>query len=312
MRNTRMSLIKPSIQNYRMPAEWEPHEAVWLQWPDASMRGTPSYARILRSTWLEMSATLADHVKVQIAATNADVADSVLRDCRRFGINMARIEVHVMPLDDAWARDNGPIFVKDLNGDVIATEWNFNGWGENAAHIDRDRHVPSLLAKLCGLERKVGGIVTEGGAIEVNGSGTLMATRSSILNSNRNPGKSLREVEEALSELLGVSNFVWLSGAPSNVCYKLGDATDFHIDIVARFVGRNVVLANYSDDHNDPRMPYMDQHIAELRAATDETGTALVVIPIPAPSILSVSAMRFSGVDFIVAPGARTDASYPN
>lgn len=115
-----------------------------------------------------------------------------------------------------------------------------------------------------------------------------------------------------LSELLGVSNFVWLSGAPSNVCYKLGDATDFHIDIVARFVGRNVVLANYSDDHNDPRMPYMDQHIAELRAATDETGTALVVIPIPAPSILSVSAVRFSGVDFIVAPGARTDASYPN
>jgi agmatine deiminase len=225
---------------------------------------------------------------------------------------MSRITGHAMPLDDVWVRDNGPIFVKDSNGELVATEWNFNGWGQNSANKDRDRQIPSQIARLCGLQCKVGGIVAEGGAIEVNGSGTLLATRSSILNPNRNPGKSLREVESSLSELLGVSNFVWLSGAPSEVCYKLGDATDFHIDLVARFVARNVVLANYTDDHNDPRKPYMDRHIAELRAATDETGAALVVIPIPAPRVLSVSAVKFSGVDFTAAPGAPTDASYSN
>ena len=115
-----------------------------------------------------------------------------------------------------------------------------------------------------------------------------MATRSSILNPNRNPGKSQREVELALSELLGVTNFVWLSGAPPNVCYELGDATDFHIDLVARFVGRNVVLANYTEDHNDSRKPYIDRHIRELKAATDEMGASLQVIPVPSPSSLSM------------------------
>jgi agmatine deiminase len=307
-----MSSVRPSIQNYRMPAEWESHDTVWLQWPDTGMRGTPSYARKLQSTWLEMSSILCDHVNVSIAAANADVADDVGHDCARFGTNMARVEVHVMPLDDVWVRDNGPIFVRSLGGELVATEWNFNGWGEEAASKDRDRQVPSVIAGLCGLKLKTGGIVTEGGAIEVNGSGTLMATRSSILNPNRNPGKSQREVEFALSELLGVTNFVWLSGAPPNVCYKLGDATDFHIDLVARFVGRNVVLANYTEDHNDPRKPYMDRHIAELKSAADETGASLEVIPIPAPNMLSVSTVRFSGVDLNIAPGAATNASYSN
>lgn len=307
-----MSSVNPSFPNYRMPAEWELHDAVWLQWPDANMRGTPSYARKLQSTWLEMCAILGNHVNVRIAAANADIADDIEHDCARFGVNMARIEVHVIPLDDVWVRDNGPIFVKSSDGSLVATDWNFNGWGEEAASKERDRLVPSAIGGLCHLERKIGGIVTEGGAVEVNGSGTLMATRSSILNPNRNPGKTQREAELALSELLGISNFVWLSGAPSDICYKLGDATDFHIDLVARFVGRNVVLANYTDDQSDPRKPYMDRHIAELKAASDETGTSLTVIPIPTPGMISVSAVKFSGVDFTVAPGAHTDASYSN
>jgi agmatine deiminase len=295
-----------------MPAEWEPHDAVWLQWPDISMRGTPGYARKLLSIWLEMTAIQSDHVNVRIAATNAAVAADAERACARYGVNMARVEVHAMPLNDVWVRDNGPIFVKSPAGELIATDWNFNGWGQDAAIIDRDRQVPAAIAEVCGVKRLVGGIVAEGGAIEVNGSGTLMATRSSILNPNRNPGKSQQEVEAALSQLLGVKNFIWLSGAPSEACFKLGDATDFHIDLVARFVGRNVVLANYTEDHNDPRKPFMDRHIAELKGATDETGARLDVILMPVPHMISVSTVRFSGVGFSIAPGAPTDASYSN
>ena len=276
------------------------------------MRGTPGYARKLLSTWLEMTAILSDHVNVRIAATNAAVAADAERACATYGANMARIKVHAIPLNDVWVRDNGPIFVKSPDGELVATDWNFNGWGQAAAIIDRDRQVPAAIAGMCGVKRLVGGIITEGGAIEVNGSGTLMATRSSLFNPNRNPGKSQQDVEAALSQLLGVTNFVWLSGAPSEACFKLGDATDSHIDLVARFVGRNVVLANYIEDHNDPRKPFMDRHIAELKAATDETGAGLEVIPIPAPHMISVSTVRFSGVGFSIAPGAPTDASYSN
>lgn len=276
------------------------------------MRGTPSYARKLLSTWLEMTAILSDHVNVRVAATNAAVAADAERACAGYGANMARINVCAIPLNDVWVRDNGPIFVISPDGELVATDWNFNGWGQDAAIIERDRQVPAAIAGMCSVKRLVGGIVTEGGAIEVNGSGTLMATRSSILNPNRNPGKSQQEIEASLSQLLGVTNFVWLSGAPSEACFKLGDATDFHIDLVARFVGRNVVLVNYTEDHNDPRKPFMDRHIAELMASTDETGARLEVILMPAPHMISVSTIRFSGVDFSIAPGAATDASYSN
>jgi agmatine deiminase len=297
---------------YRMPAEWERHEAVWLQWPHTEMRSTPSYARKLLSSWLEMTAILADHVTVRILANSEADAANVLRDCTRFGAKMARVEVYAIAIDDVWARDNGPIFVKQSDGSVVVTDWNFNGWGESSAVIELDRNVPAMIACHFGLERRTGRLVTEGGAIEVNGSGTLMATRSSILNPNRNPGVSQDHAEAALSELLGVANFVWLSGAPPDVCYALGDATDFHIDLVARFVSKNVVVANHAYDENDPRKWYMDRHIAELRAAFDETGRALEVITLPAPHMCSVSTVKFSGVDSVVAPGASTDASYSN
>jgi len=296
----------------RMPAEWEPHEAVWLQWPHVTMRNTASYARRLQSTWLEMAAILSDHVVLKIAATNDDAAAEIERDCARFGANMSRLELHTIPLDDVWARDIGPIFVKDGDGRLIATSWNFNGWGQDAGNADRDRLVPATIAQRCGLEMRVGGIVTEGGAIEVNGSGTLMATRSSIINPNRNPGRSQMDIEAALAELLGASNFIWLSGAPSDTCLSLGDATDFHIDLVARFAGRNVVLANCTEDESDGRKPFMDRHIQELKRATDETGTPLQVIPLPAPRVLSVSTIKFSGTESSIGPGAATDASYSN
>jgi len=305
-----LSALSPPI--YRMPAEWEPHEAVWLQWPAPDMRGFPGYARKMQSTWLEMTAILADHVMVRIAATDPLAAESIERDCNRFGVNMRRVDVHDVPVDDVWVRDNGPIFVNGPSGELAITDWNFNGWGEPAAVIERDRNVPSAIAVLLGLKREVGGIVLEGGAIEVNGAGTLMATRSSILNPNRNPGKSQHEAEATLSRLLGVSNFVWLSGAPPADCYRLGDATDFHIDLVARFAGRNVVFATCTAETCDPRKPFMDRHIAELRASTDETGTPLEIIPLPCPHMRSISTVRFSGTSNDVPPGSPTDASYSN
>ena len=298
--------------DYWMPAEWEPHEAVWLQWPDICMRGTASYARKLQSTWLEMTAILADHVTVRVAAATEVSAADVERDCARFGVNMSRIQVLTIPLDDIWARDNGAVFVISPDGTLVVTDWNFNGWGESGAAVEKDRQVPVAVAKLCGLERIVGGIVTEGGALEVNGTGTLMATRSSILNPNRNPGKSQENIENSLSKLLGVTNFVWLSGAPPETCYNLGDATDFHIDLVARFASKNVVLANHTSDDSDPRKPFMDRHIGELKASTDESGKPLEVVLLPTPRMLSISTVKFSGVDFSVAPGAPTDASYSN
>jgi agmatine deiminase len=295
--------------DYRMPAEWEPHEAVWLQWPDVTMRPTPDFARKLQSTWLEMTAVVSDKVTVRIIAVSDAAAEHIEADCAQFGARMPNVEFHVMPLDDVWARDNGPIFVKDRTGRLVITGWNFNGWGEDNA-FEKDRRVPAQIARRLGLPCLDADIVTEGGAIEVNGSGSLMATRSSIMNANRNPGKDQGEIEAALSTLLGVEHFVWLSGAQPEICHSLGDGTDWHIDIAARFVDRNTVLTCWTEDDDDPRRPYLQQHLSELEAATDEAGRSLHIIKLPAPQVRSVNDVIWPNIR--LAAGSHTDAAYSN
>jgi agmatine deiminase len=146
----------------------------------------------------------------------------------------------------------------------------------------------------------------------VNGTGSLLATRSSIINNNRNPGKSQVEIEKALSDYLGVNNFIWLSGAPAEVCeQELGDATDYHIDIAARFAGKSTILYAWTEDTNDPRYPYLAKHLEELKAATDEDGNPLTLIPVELPQ----GGIRTIGDRYDPALGSGsdfTDASYLN
>lgn len=155
-------------------------------------------------------------------------------------------------------------------------------------------------------------LISEGGAIEVNGTGSFMATRSSIIIDNRNPGISQAEIEQAFTEYLGVRNIIWLSGAPPEVCEReLGDGTDYHIDIAARFTSRNTVLYAWTEDRSDVRYPYLVKHLEELKTATDEDGNPLQLIPMEIP----IGGVRSIGerYDPVLGSGsAFTDASYLN
>ena len=139
-----------------------------------------------------------------------------------------------------------------------------------------------------------------------------MATRSSIINDNRNPGMSQEQIEQALADYLGVSHFIWLSGAPPEVCeQELGDSTDYHVDIAARFAGKNTVLYAWTEDQSDPRYPYLTQHLKELKAATDEDGNPLQLVTMDLPE----RSVRTIGERYDPALGSGstlTDASYLN
>src|SRR5574341_1540458 len=126
-------------------------------------------------------------------------------------------------------------------------------------------------------------LVLEGGAVEVNGSGTFLATRSSIINPNRNPGKNQEEIEAVISEFLGVTHYIWLTGAGAEEIDKWGGVTDSHIDGCARFTGETTVLCSWTDDESDPRYPMLTRLNAELQAATTEAGKRLTLIPLPLP-----------------------------
>jgi len=228
--------------NFRMPAEWEPHAAVWLQWPAESMRSRAGYHVKLESTWLTMTQAMQPHVKVCIVIGDEQARERLTVQLRSLGIGPDNIELHVMPIDDVWARDNGPIFVVDDAQRVALTNWSFNGWGGITPDYSRDDQVPTRIAELLKMPRFDGPLVTEGGAIEVDGAGTFIATKSSIANPNRNPDIGLDVIEQTLGDYLGVRHFIWLSGAPPDVCESLGDGTDWHVDIAARFTPQHAIL----------------------------------------------------------------------
>ncbi|MFN2190608.1 MAG: agmatine/peptidylarginine deiminase [Candidatus Promineifilaceae bacterium] len=267
-------------ERYTMPAEWEPHEGTWLQWPQNKTE--PGYEMKQERTWLSIVSALIEHENVHIIAGGERQRDHISDQLDYFGIGRDAVDIHIIPIDDLWARDNGPIFVFDQQGSLAITDWTFNGWGNRFEHA-LDNEVPSAIGALLDIPVTKAPLVLEGGAVEVNGSGTFMATRSSIMDEYRNPGKSQDEIEAVLRQFLGVDHFIWLSGAGRGECEKWGDTTDSHIDIIARFTDETTVLYNWTDDRSDPRYAMFAAHLEELRQARTGGGKALTLVPLPVP-----------------------------
>ncbi|MBT5433976.1 MAG: agmatine deiminase family protein [Rhodospirillaceae bacterium] len=296
--------------SFRMPAEWEPQEAVWLQWPDERMRPAPGYQAKLEWIWIAMTRAMQPHVTLRIVVGDELQRDHVARQLRQFGVEDRNIELHVHSIDDVWMRDNGPIFVTDDKGRIAVTDWNFNGYGGEIPSWKNDAAIPATLAGTLDMPCFTTPVTIEGGAVEVNGTGTFMATESSVLNPNRNPGLTREAVEQGLAQYLGVSNFIWLAGAPKEACSAFGDGTDWHIDIAARFAPSGAALYCWSEDTSDPRTPYLKQHRDTLEAASDERGRKLDCVALPQPMIQSVSTVDFGSGQH--PPGALTDGAYTN
>ena len=268
----------PATAGFYMPAEWEKHEGTWLQWPHDDTH--PGSQMRLEHIWLAMTEALHKHEVVHIVAPDERSQDHVYQQAAYYGFDQRNIDIRVFPTNDVWARDSGPIFlVNDADkehpgGELAATDWNFNGWGERYPY-DKDTKVPAGVAEMLSVPVFTAPITLEGGGIEVNGKGTLLATRSSIANANRNPGKSLEEIERVLREYLCVEHFIWLSGKEG-----MGD-TDFHIDGAARFADETTVLYSWTDDESHPRYPYFKQHLDELERAVTQSGEPLTLVPVP-------------------------------
>jgi agmatine deiminase len=262
----------PAQAGFHMPAEWEEHEGTWLQWPHDDTH-TGNQVR-LEHIWLMMTEALHEHEIVHIVVPDERRLEHVNRQIAYYGLSQSSIDLHVFPTNDVWARDSGPIFLVNDNGDLAATDWNFNGWGKRYA-FDKDRKVPAGIAEMLSVPLFTAPITLEGGGIEVNGKGTLLATRSSIVNPNRNPGVTQEEIEEALRQYLCIERIIWLSGAVG-----VGD-TDMHIDGAARFVDEATVLYSWTDDASHPRHAYLKQHLNELEKAVSDSGESLTLVSLP-------------------------------
>jgi len=275
-----METKTPTILGYHMPAEWEPHEGTWLIWPhNDTHEGSQLH---LEHLWLGMTMALHKSEIVHIIVLDERRREHLVHQLRYYGLEESNIDVHIMPNDDVWVRDCGPIFLVNAIGELAVTTWNFNGWGKRYPY-KKDRLVPAEVAKTLSLPLFKAPITLEGGALEVNDKGTLIATRSSIMNPNRNPGKSQGEIETVIRDYLGIKHIIWLSGAPRDFCDLVGSDTDLHVDGYARFTDESTVLYSWTDDKTNNFYPYLRQHRDELRNARTESGKPLTLVPLPKP-----------------------------
>ncbi len=275
-----MTSRTPSELGYRMPAEWEPHEGTWLIWPHEDTHVDSQLH--LEHLWLEMARVLQEGERVHIIVPDEQRMDHLQHQLKYFRISEKNIDFQIIPNDDVWVRDCGPIFLLNESGDLAVTSWNFNGWGERYT-FEKDRLVPENVAVKYGWDLFSAPITLEGGGIEVNGQGTLIATRSSIINPNRNPGIGQEEIEDTIQDYLGIEQIIWLSGASREFCDAVGSDTDMHVDGCARFVDESTVMYLWTDDETNPYYPYLKKHLEELENGSTESGKKLTLVPLPKP-----------------------------
>ncbi|MFH5884765.1 agmatine/peptidylarginine deiminase [Halalkalibaculum sp. DA3122] len=272
--------LKPSALNYTMPPEWYPHAATQLHWPSNPQTWPGERLQRVEQVYLEVIEVLLKYEPIHLFVENEAIRDHVLALFQKRKIDLQRITFHIQPINDVWARDCGPIFIcREKAGaeEFAITDWRYNAWGGKYPPYEDDNRLPAYIAGKYGIERFEADMVLEGGAIEVNGNGVLMTTESVLLNRNRNPHMSCRQIEEQLRDYLGVEKIIWLQKGLA------GDDTDGHIDDLARFLNQSTILAVTAEDPGDINYEATQQNLEILRRATDQHGNRFKIETLPLP-----------------------------
>jgi agmatine deiminase len=274
------SHASPSNLGYRMPAEWEPHEGTWLSWPHNADTWPGGGLDRVCDTFARIVTALVDGEEVHINVNDAAQEHSVRR---RLGKQIERRTIfHHFPTNDAWCRDYGALFVRNLDRDsrtppLVAINWGFNSWGEKYPPYDLDDVVPMQMAHTLEVPCVSGGMILEGGSIDVNGTGLLLTTESCLLNPNRNPDLSRQQIEQRLAAMLGVEEVLWLAAG------IVGDDTDGHIDDVARFVSAHTVVTAVEDNPQDANYAVLQENLRRLQKVRCQEGKSLRIVTLPMP-----------------------------
>jgi len=283
----------PREDGFFMPAEWAPHTRCWMAYPCREELWGERLAAA-RDAYAEVAKAVARFEKVTMLCAPEEIAEISLK-C---GAGVACVPV---PLDDSWTRDSGPTFLVDREGRLAGVDWIFNAWGERFRPFDQDAALARAIIERTEAVAYSAPLVTEGGAIHSDGEGTLLVVEQTLLNENRNPGRSREEVEGLLKDYTGATKVVWLP------CGLVDDETDGHIDNVACFARPGVVLAMTTDDKDDPNCERLQANLEVLRSATDAQGRPLEVVTLPQPKLRlddEGRRMALSYINFYVANGA--------
>ncbi len=286
----------PRQLGFRMPAEWEPHEATWLAWPHEKSDWPGKFAPI---PWLygEIVRLLARVERVRILVDGEDGEQAVRRVLKKTHADMAAVDFYHHATDRSWTRDFCPIFVTHESGEVAITDWEFNGWAKYD-NYKRDNATPKKVAEELGMQRFAPGLVLEGGSIDVNGAGKLLTTEECLLSDvqARNPGLLRRDVEKALAANLGATDVIWLGRGIE------GDDTHGHVDDIARFTSQDTVVAAVERDKSSNNYEPLRENLGRLREhARSRRDLNVVTLPCPEPVYFAGQLLPASYANFYIA-----------
>ena len=276
---------------FRKPAEFDRHERTWMIWPHRKDQ-YEHRLKPMQAEYVKIVEAISQFEPVTVVA-HPDHAETARK---RLG-NLA--DIIVMPVDDFWARDCGPSFVRNADGKLAGVDWRFNAWGGKHAPWDDDDLLASRILKRENADVRRSWLTTEGGSFALDGEGTLIITETSVLNPNRNPGVNKALAESELKAMLGVEKVVWLPGDP------MDKETDGHIDGMCAFVKPGVVLFESNPNPSDPHYRILKENLACLLSQRDAKGREFKVIPLEEAVDATVTSNIFcrSYINFYIANG---------
>jgi agmatine deiminase len=277
----------PRRDGYRMPGEFEPHSGCWMLWPERPDNWRLG-AKPAQQAFVAVATAIAGSEPVSVGVSAAQYANA-----RR--LLPGAVRVVEISSNDAWMRDVGPTFVVNDRGGVRGVDWQFNAWGGLDGGLyfpwDKDDAVAQKVLEIEGRDRYRAPFVLEGGAIHVDGQGTLITTEECLLNRNRNPGLTRDEIEDLLRRYLGVEAVVWLGKG------TYMDETDGHVDNLCAYVRPAEVVLNWTDDRDDPQYESSREAYERLKEARDARGRRFRVHKLVQPGPLLTTAEEAAGVD---------------
>ena len=299
------SNLLPLQLGYRLSAEWEHHEATWLGWPHNKLDWPGKFAPI---PWVyaEIVKRISHGEKVRITIESKEHEKQALTVLKSANADLARVEFFILRTDRGWTRDSGPMFIRNQEG-VAQVNFKFNGWAKYSDY-KKDRKFPEFISKKFDLRYFVAKhngthVVLEGGAVDTNGVGTLIATEECLLDDKtqtRNLGFTKKDYEEIFKNYLGITNVRWLGKGIA------GDDTHGHVDDLCRFIGPKTLLLVHEENPVDDNYNALQENRERLLDFRLEDGSKpeIAFLPMPEPVIFKNQRLPASYANFYISNSA--------
>ncbi len=288
--------MSEGINEFRMPAEWEPQKSVWISWPH-NKNDWPGMFEKIPNVVGKIIKYLANHQRIDLLVNTNKIMYEARKKLKRTGCKLSNIKFHKIKTDRLWLRDSGPIFLinkktrKKIMLNFKFTAWskykNFRNDNKINYQISKYLNIKSILPKKIN-SKKFEKVVMEGGAFDTNGSGSILLTKECLLSSKQERNKGFRksDYESLFSNYLNTKNFIWLNKG------IVGDDTHGHVDDIARFVSKTTIMIADENNKSEKNYKSLKENIKILRKSYDENGKKFKIIKIPMPSPIFIQKTR--------------------